>query len=89
VNHHGRRVHGCGGSIASLLPYRKATKIFLPISILKEYFILQIVISLRTYITYSENIASFNVLHRPFIRMSVIVRLDISIFPSNMQETII
>jgi hypothetical protein len=26
-------------------------------------------LSLRTYITYNENIASFNVLHKPFIML--------------------
>jgi hypothetical protein len=29
--HQGYRVRGCDGSVASLLPYRNATKIFLPI----------------------------------------------------------
>jgi hypothetical protein len=53
-------VHGCGGSIASLL--KNETKIFLPIFDLEK-----ILINLRTYIAYNENIASFNVLHKIFI----------------------
>jgi hypothetical protein len=51
----------------ALLPYRKATNIFLQISKKLSYF--KILINLRTYITYNENIASFNVLHKPFIRI--------------------
>jgi hypothetical protein len=66
----GRRVHGCGGSIASLLHYRNATKIFPPIFYFKKIFhTSKILINLRTYITYNENIASFNVLNKPFIRI--------------------
>jgi hypothetical protein len=34
----GHRVHGCGGSIASFLPYKNATKIFLPILHFKKIF---------------------------------------------------
>jgi hypothetical protein len=34
----GRGVHGCGGSIASLLPYKNATKIFLPIFDFEKIF---------------------------------------------------
>jgi hypothetical protein len=61
--------------VEALLPYRNATKIFLLIS--KKCFILQN-INLRTYI---ENIASFNVLHKPFIRID-------ELFSSNMQGTL-
>jgi hypothetical protein len=46
-----------------------------------SYF--DILINLRTYITYNENISSFNVLD-----MSVILLLDIGVFSSNMQEAI-
>jgi hypothetical protein len=35
----------------------------------KKISYLKILINLRTYITYNENIASFNVLHKPFIRI--------------------
>jgi hypothetical protein len=49
----------------ALLLYRNATKIFLQIS--KNCSNFKILINLRTYITYNENIASFNVLHKPFI----------------------
>jgi hypothetical protein len=51
-----------------MFPYRNATNIFLPIFDLKKnisYF--KILMNLRTYITHNENIASFNVLHEPFI----------------------
>jgi hypothetical protein len=34
----GHRVHGCGGSIASLLPHKNATKIFLPIFNFEKIF---------------------------------------------------
>jgi hypothetical protein len=34
----GHRVHGCGGSIASLLPYKNATEIFLPIFDFEKIF---------------------------------------------------
>jgi hypothetical protein len=54
-------------AIEALLPYRNATNIFLQISKKNSYF--EILINLRTYITYNENIASFNVLHKPFIRI--------------------
>jgi hypothetical protein len=37
----GRRVQGCGESISFLLPYRNATKIFLPIFYFEKNFILQ------------------------------------------------
>jgi hypothetical protein len=53
--------------VEALLPYRNATNIFLQIAKNVSYF--KILINLRTYITYNENIASFNVLHRPFIRI--------------------
>jgi hypothetical protein len=42
-----------------------------------SYF--QILINPRPYITHNENIASFNVLHKPFIRIYVIFLLDISL----------
>jgi hypothetical protein len=64
--------------VETLLPYRNATKTFLPIFDLEK-----ILISLRTYITYNENIASFNVLN-----MSVILLLDIGVFSPNMQGVI-
>jgi hypothetical protein len=54
-------------AVEALLPYRNATNIFLQISKRFSYF--KILINLRTYITYNENIASFNVLHKPFIRI--------------------
>jgi hypothetical protein len=41
IEYQRRRVHGCGGSSASLLPCRNATTIFLPIFYLKKNFILQ------------------------------------------------
>jgi hypothetical protein len=50
----------------ALLPYRNATNIFLQISKKISHF--KILINLRTYITYND-IASFNVLHKPFIRI--------------------
>jgi hypothetical protein len=53
--------------VEALLPYRNATNIFLQISKNVSYF--KILINLRTYITYNEDIASFNVLHKPFIRI--------------------
>jgi hypothetical protein len=53
--------------VEALLPYRNATNIFLQIS--KNVLYFKILINLRTYITYNENIASFNVLHKPFIRI--------------------
>jgi hypothetical protein len=34
----GCKVHGCGGSIASLHPYRNATKIFLPVFDFEKIF---------------------------------------------------
>jgi hypothetical protein len=54
-------------AVEALLPYRNATNIFLQIS--KKLLYFKIFINLRTYITYNENIASFNVLHKPFIRI--------------------
>jgi hypothetical protein len=51
----------------ALLPYSNATNIFLQISKKCSYF--KILNNLRTYITYNENIASFNVLNKPFIRV--------------------
>jgi hypothetical protein len=51
----------------ALLPYRNATNIFLQIP--KKFSYIKILINLRTYITYNENIASFNALHKPFIRI--------------------
>jgi hypothetical protein len=53
--------------VEALLPYRNATNIFLQIS--KKFSYFKILINLRTCITYNENIASFNVLHKPFIRI--------------------
>jgi hypothetical protein len=58
---------GCMDVGEALLPYRNATNIFLQISKRFSYF--KILINLRTYITYNENIASFNVSHKPFIRI--------------------
>jgi hypothetical protein len=54
-------------AVEALLPYRNATNIFLQIS--KKFSYFKILINLRTYITYNENITSFNVLHKPFIRI--------------------
>jgi hypothetical protein len=66
----GHRVHVCGENIASLLPYRNSTKnISANIQFRKNISYFKILIILRTYITYNENIASFNVLHKPFIRI--------------------
>jgi hypothetical protein len=53
--------------VEALLPYRNATNIFLQISKNVSYF--KILINLRTYITYNKNIASFNVLHKLFMRI--------------------
>jgi hypothetical protein len=53
--------------VEALFPYRNATNIFLQIS--KKFSYFKILINLRTYITYNENIASFNVLHKPSIRI--------------------
>jgi hypothetical protein len=64
----GRRVRGCGGSIPSLLPYKNATTIFLPVFDFEKIYI-KILVDLRIYTTYNENIASFNVLHKPFMRI--------------------
>jgi hypothetical protein len=61
----GRRMHGCG---EALLPYRNATNIFLQISKNVSYF--KILINLRTYITYNENI---------YQDISVIFMLDIGL----------
>jgi hypothetical protein len=55
---------GCMDVGEALLPYRNATNIFLQIS--KKFVYFKILINLRTYITY---IASFNVLHKQFIRI--------------------
>jgi hypothetical protein len=55
-------------AVEALLPYRNATNIFLQISKKKNSYF-KILINLRTYITYNENIASFIVLHKPFIRI--------------------
>jgi hypothetical protein len=52
----------------ALLPCRNATNIFLQIS--KKFSYFKILINLRTYITYNENIVSFNVLHKPFSKIS-------------------
>jgi hypothetical protein len=62
---------GCMDVGETLLPYRNATNIFLQISKKISYF--KILINLRTYITYNENIASFNVLHKSFIRILVYI----------------
>jgi hypothetical protein len=56
--------------VEASLPYTNATNIFLQISKNISYF--KILINLRTYITYIENIASFNVLHKPVFRIDVI-----------------
>jgi hypothetical protein len=54
----------------ALLPFRNATKIFQAIfHFEKNISCIKILINLRTYSTYNENIASFNVLHKPFIRI--------------------
>jgi hypothetical protein len=64
--------------VEALLPYRNATNIFLQISKKCSYF--KILINLRTYITYNENIASLNVLYKPgYQDISVIFMLDIGI----------
>jgi hypothetical protein len=55
---------GCGGSIASLQKCNKHIS-----ANFKKMFMLKKLINLRTYITCNENIASFNVLHKPFIRI--------------------
>jgi hypothetical protein len=58
---------GCMDVGEALLPYRNATNIFLQIP--KKFSYFKILINLRTCITYNENIASLNVLHKPFIRI--------------------
>jgi hypothetical protein len=60
---------GCMDVGETLLPYRNSTSIFQQIS--KKFSYFKILINLRTYkyITYNENIASFNVLHNTFIRI--------------------
>jgi hypothetical protein len=62
----------------ALLPYRNATNIRISANLKKNVPYFKILINLRTYITYKENIASFNVLHKPFIRID-------QLFSSNMQ----
>jgi hypothetical protein len=69
--HHGISGVGCMDVGEALLPYRNAINIFLKISKKISYF--KILINLRTYI------ASFNVLHKPFIRIYVIFMLDIGL----------
>jgi hypothetical protein len=54
-------------AVEPLLPFRNATNIFLQIS--KKFSYFKILINLRTYVIYNGNIASFNVLHKPFIRI--------------------
>jgi hypothetical protein len=58
---------GCMDVGEALPPYRNATDIFLQISKNCSYF--KILINLRTCITYNENTASFNVLHKQFIKI--------------------
>jgi hypothetical protein len=53
--------------VEALLPYRNPTNIFMQISKKVSYF--KILIHLRTCITCNGNIASFDVLHKPFIRI--------------------
>jgi hypothetical protein len=69
----GRRVHDV---VEALLPHRNATETFLSIFLSRKnipYF--KILINVRTYNTYNENIVSFNALN-----MSVILLLDIGVF---------
>jgi hypothetical protein len=47
--------------------HRNATNMFLQIS--KKFSYFKILINVGTYITYNENIASFNVLYKSFIRI--------------------
>jgi hypothetical protein len=68
----------------ALLLYRNATNIFLQISKKCSYF--RILINLRTYITYNENIASFNVLHKPFIRIYQLFSCWISAYETRLEE---
>jgi hypothetical protein len=56
-------------------------KHFFQFSISKNVSYFKTLINVGTYITYNENIASFNVCN-----MSVILQLDIGVFSSNMQE---
>jgi hypothetical protein len=60
-------------------PIEMQTKHFCQFSISKNISYFKTIINLRTYITYNENIATFNVFNMP-----VIVILDIGIFSSNM-----
>jgi hypothetical protein len=55
--------------VEALLPYRNATNIFLQISNNFSYFKILINPRIYKYITYNKNIARFNVLHKPFIRI--------------------
>jgi hypothetical protein len=52
-----------------------------------SYF--KLLINLRTYITYNENIASFNVLHKPFIRIDVIFFLYAGNFTAVQSATLL
>jgi hypothetical protein len=49
-----------------------------------SYF--KILINLRTYITYNENIASFNVLHKPFIRIYQLFSCWILAYKTRLEE---
>jgi hypothetical protein len=53
--------------VEALLAYKNATTYFRKFKKKSSYF--KILINLRTYITYNENIASFKVLHKAFIRV--------------------
>jgi hypothetical protein len=70
--------------VEALLPYRNSTNILLQISNKFSYF--KILINLRTYITYNENIASFNVLHKPFIRICKLFSCWILSYETRLEE---
>jgi hypothetical protein len=70
--------------VKALLPYQpKQPKCFASFRSRKNISYFKILINLRTYITYNENIANFNVFN-----MSVILLLDIGVISSNMQGAI-
>jgi hypothetical protein len=69
--------------VEALLPYRNKTNIFLQISKIFSYF--KILITLRTYITYDENIVSFNVLHKPFIRIYQLFSCWILVYETRLE----
>jgi hypothetical protein len=70
--------------VEALLPYRNATNIFQQISKNVSYF--KMLINLRTCITYNKNIASFNVLHKPFMRIYQLFSCWILAYEMRLEE---